>query len=217
MSNPTGIAAAPPDEPGGRPLDARAREALSCFADGELDAAESAAFVRSLCSDPEARREWTLLHVVGDALRSTEVASMHSDTFVARVAQALEAEPAIVAPHARRDTRRIVRRVVLPGVAVAAAAAVLAIVAVPQLAAPDLPAPATVVSLPAAPAKKADAPIPVVSMQAPPAPTVGPSAVGQVERLPELDAYLAAHREQSGTPVMLRSAPYLRTSATVPR
>jgi sigma-E factor negative regulatory protein RseA len=187
-------------------------EALSCLVDGELEAASCPALLQQLCSDPAARRQWTLMHVTGDALRSTEVASLHSEGFAARFASALEAEPAIVAPRAGRG--RFVRRVALPGVAVAAAATVLVFVAVPQLR--DPAGPATVASLP--PAARPAAPVAAPAAAEPASAAAAPRApVVVVERLPELDAYLAAHREQSGTAVMLRSAPYLRTSATVPR
>lgn len=183
-------------------------EALSSLMDGELEAGRCTGLLQQLCTDAHVRRQWTLMHLTGDALRSSEVASLHSESFVARLSSALEAEPAIVAPHARKS-RRFMRRVVLPGAAVAAAASVLVFVAVPQLRGTDS-ASATMAA-----SKSATTPVLAVGEPAAGAATSTNGAV--VIRLPELDAYLAAHREQAGTAVALRSAPYLRTSASVPR
>lgn len=175
------------------------RETLSCLIDGELDAADGAKLLGRLGADPAARRDWLLLHLAGDALRSSDVASLQSDRFLERMGAALEAEPAIVAPRARLDRARLVRRVVLPGAAVAAAAAMLAVIAVPQL--------------------RGDAPAPTQTAKSTPvvAPTSAPAAANQVRRLAELEAYLAAHQELAGGSMMPRTAPYLRASAPVQR
>lgn len=217
MSKQTGSSAEPPHDAN--------LEALSCLVDGELEAGRCTGLLQKLCTDPQVRWQWTLMHVTGDALRSSEVASLHSEAFVARVANALDAEPAIVAPQASRGQRRFIRRVALPAVAVAAAASVLVFVAVPQLRGLDgSPAGSTSVSAAggSTPAGSTPAPSAIVSAPATAVPPVAsmstePAGTVVVQRLPELDAYVAAHREQSGTSMMLRSTPYLRTSATVPR
>jgi sigma-E factor negative regulatory protein RseA len=152
-----------------------------------------------------------MFHLVGDALRSSEVACLQSEKFLSRLDAALEAEPAIVAPRLRRGPVRIVRRVVLPGAAVAAAATMLAVIALPQLRG-ELPGAAQTVTAPAMPS----APVTTVST----APTTRPAAMpaqNEVRRLAELEAYLAAHRELAGGSMMPRSAPYLRASAPAPR
>lgn len=166
------------------------RQAISCLIDGELGDADFKAAVDRLCTDPQARAEWSLLHAVGDALRSSEVAAMHSSAFAARVASAVEREPAIVAPTA---ARRRYQRVVLPGAAIAAAAALLAIVAVPQLrGSVDTQQVATSVPADAQP-------------------------VVEITRVPELERYLRAHRELAGSGmVMPQATPYLRTSNNLP-
>lgn len=174
------------------------RETLSCLIDGELDAADSAKLLGRLGADHAARRDWLLLHLAGDALRSSDVASLQSDRFLARMRAALEAEPAIVAPRARLDLARLVRRVVLPGAAVAAAAAMLAVIAVPQMRGEAPPATQVATSMPV-----------VATTPAP--------AANQVRRLAELEAYLAAHQELAGGSMMPRTAPYLRASAPAQR
>ncbi|MCX8003659.1 MAG: sigma-E factor negative regulatory protein [Burkholderiaceae bacterium] len=120
--------------------DAQCREALSRLIDGELDEAECRRLLARLAADESACREWALLNAACDALRSSDVAALHSSTFVARVRTALDAEPALLAAPAPRP-RRLVQRVALPAVALAAAAGVLAVVALPLLRSPA-PAPA---------------------------------------------------------------------------
>ena len=179
--------------------DARSElELLSCFLDGELDETQCDRWFARLAQDSAVHHEWTLLHLAGDALRSSEVACWHSRDFSARVASAIADEPAIVAPvHAARR-RRLLQRVVLPGAAVAAATAVLAVIVVPMLQGQGGgPVHAT-------------APVPAR------APAVAAAAGGPaIVRSPHIEAYLAAHREVSGAGMMPSSAPLLRASTTL--
>lgn len=187
-------------------------EMLSCLIDGELDPAECAKLLGRLGADRTARRDWLLLHVVGDALRSSDVACLQSDRFLRRMRAALEAEPPIVAPRTRRDRARLVRRVVLPGAAGAAAAAMLAVIALPQLRG-DSPAPAQTASTPAATMVTVPAAMPLV----PVATTPAAGGANEIRRLAELEAYLAAHRELAGSSMVPRTAPYLRASTPAQR
>lgn len=187
--------------------DAVRREELSCLIDGELDAARGRRCLDAVCGDEAARSDWALWHAVGDALRSSEVAALHAPRFGQRLAEALAAEPAIVAPWPRPLSRRTVRRVVLPGAAAVAAAVVLAVVALPMIqgtGAPDAPAGTTEIARASAPpAVRPDtrAPLPVVV----------------VDRSPQLDAYLQAHREMGGGMGLPRTTHYLRhASAAAP-
>jgi sigma-E factor negative regulatory protein RseA len=160
---------------------------LSALVDGELDAEGCAALVERLRGDGEARRAWAMLNCVGDAMRSAEVAALHSEGFVARVSAVLEREPTVLAP-AALPRRAAARRWLLPGAGAAAAAAVLLAVALPsrQALSPE----ATVARAPAAPT------------------TV-------IDRSPQLERYLAAHRELADPSVMPHSTPYVRTSGAV--
>lgn len=189
-----------------------AGETLSCLIDGELDPADCAKLIGRLGADHVARRDWLLLHVAGDALRSSDVACLQSDRFLRRMAAALEAEPPIVAPRARHDRARLVRRVVLPGAAVAAATAMLAVIALPQLRG-DSPAPAQTSSTPPATVVTA----PAAMRLAPVAATPAAGGANEIRRLAELEAYLAAHREFAGSSMMPRTAPYLRASTPAQR
>ena len=168
---------------------------LSALLDGELGADECQALVERLRHDEEACRRWALLNCVGDAIRSAEVASFHSDGFVARVSAALEREPTVLAP-AALPPRSAVRRWLLPGAGAAAAAAVLIAVGLPsqQGSTPE----ATLVK--ASPA---------------PTTTIVRGATPGVDRSPQLERYLAAHRELAEPTLMPHSTPYVRTSGTV--
>jgi negative regulator of sigma E activity len=168
---------------------------LSSLLDGELDAAECEALVERLRRDEDACRAWALLNCVGDAMRSPEVASFHSDGFVGRVSAALQREPTVLAP-AALPPRSTVRRWLLPGVGAAVAAAVLIAVGLPsqQSTAPG----ATVAKAPAGP---------TTTVVAAPTPVI--------DRSPQLERYLAAHRELAEPTLMPNSTPYLRTSGAL--
>ena len=77
---------------------------------------------------PYGRQVWDTYHLIGDVLRSEELAVKPTDLFYARLSKALDAEPAIVAPQRRRYTPV---RLGLSGLAVAAAVASVAWVALP--------------------------------------------------------------------------------------
>jgi sigma-E factor negative regulatory protein RseA len=168
---------------------------LSAFLDGELDAHDCRALMERLGHDDEACRTWALLNCVGDAMRSADVAAFHSSGFVSRVSAALQEEPTVLAP-AALPQRSAVRRWLLPGAGAAAAAAVLIAVGLPsrQGASPE----ATIAKA---------SPTPATAVVA------APAAV--VDRSPQLERYLAAHRELAEPTLMPNSTPYVRTSGAV--
>jgi negative regulator of sigma E activity len=176
------------------------RERLWSLIDGELDRASCAALVDRLCADRDVRRQWVLMNAACDALKSSEVASLHSQGFLDRVSVALEREPTVMAT-ASWSSRRVMLRLVAPGAAVAAAIALLAVFAVPQLRGTD--GGATQVAV--VPAKAASAAKAAADPQA-----------AEIARLAELERYLLAHRELAGGSVMPSSASYLRTSNNLP-
>ncbi|RDU97096.1 sigma-E factor negative regulatory protein [Trinickia dinghuensis] len=115
-------------------------ERLSAFVDGEgLEAPGSFAesFGKVLAEfDHVDRTTWSAYHLIGDALRSDDLAAhpAKSQAFLAGFAARLEAEPHILAPAraASRHGASVLRRRVAPALAVAAAAAVLSWVVIPQ-------------------------------------------------------------------------------------
>lgn len=69
------------------------REQMSALADGQLHGGEFADAVEAATHDAEARESWYLYHLVGDVLRSNELAACgHDRSFVARLSQRLQAE-----------------------------------------------------------------------------------------------------------------------------
>lgn len=200
--------------------EARLRELISCLMDGELDeqaAADRQRCLERLCADEYARSDWALWHLCSDALRSSEVAALHATSFSARVSAALASEPAIVAPRALASApearHRMIRRVMLPGAAAAAAVAMLTVVALPMLRGTDGVAPVEVAgvggvsqpsgtlirTVPVSAAVVRDLPASMAQR----ARTMDPS---------RFDIYLSAHSQMSGTLGLPRTSPYLRQS-----
>ncbi len=182
-----------------------ARETLSCCMDGELEQALSHACLEQTCRDPRARADWTLWHAAGDALRSGDVACWHSEQFSGRFSEALAVEATLLAPR-RFDREHFVRRVLLPGSAIAAAAAMLVIVALPQLrGSPEQMAAAQDTKSVRNPPS---GPVPGIS-----APAAAPQeSLAEELMSPQLERYLAAHREMTSGSVMTRSVLYLRAA-----
>jgi sigma-E factor negative regulatory protein RseA len=168
---------------------------LSALLDGELDADQCKALVEHLRQDQDACQTWAIFNCVGDAMRSADVASFHSTSFVARVSAELEREPTVLAP-AGLPQRSAVRRWLLPGAGAAAAAAVLIVVGLPWR-----QATLSETSVAKAPSGPATAVV------------AAPATV--IDRSPQLERYLAAHRELAEPTVMPNSTPYVRTSGAL--
>jgi sigma-E factor negative regulatory protein RseA len=82
------------DEPDPRPW-------LSALVDGEADAAEAARGLAAWAdSQPLARQRWHLYQLIGDVLRSEDLASApdHDARFLRRLRGRLDREPALLAP-----------------------------------------------------------------------------------------------------------------------
>jgi sigma-E factor negative regulatory protein RseA len=165
--------------------------------DGELGPDETRLLLQSLCSDDALRSEWTAFHVVGDALRSQEVAAEHSTAFCSRVSAAIAREPTVLALRATSHWLPA-RRYLGPGLAVAASVAVISFVAVPLMRSPA-PAPATV-----AQATAPSAPVVVAADEG------TRRAAATVANVRAMQAYLAAHRELTTGVALPRATPYLR-------
>lgn len=178
--------------------DAEARERLSALVDGELDAAAGNRALEALLASEAARADWADWHAVGDALRAAELAVDHRPGSEARLLQALAAEPVVLAPRALAWRPGWLTRIVLPTTAVAAAAALLAVVALPLM------------------REDAKAPAAEVATVASAASTVAPPAAGPVLRSPEVETYLTAHREFAGARGLSQPAPILRTAIDTP-
>ena len=84
-------------------------EELSALADGELDDSGVSRACLLWCQESESRQTWHAYHLIGDVLRSEDLASSPGRDLagLARLRQRLALEPAVLAPEtavrARQD------------------------------------------------------------------------------------------------------------------
>ena len=153
---------------------------ISALLDGELDDESAAELVDWLGRDGDAQRAWRAYHLIGDAMRGSRALS---DSFTARVAARLSAEPALLAPARPRAEAR-------KWLVLSAAASVAAVSLVSWLAfAPQRDAAMPQAQVTQAPAK-------------PPAIVPLPSGTND---------YLLAHQGFSPRTSLQGMAPYVRT------
>jgi sigma-E factor negative regulatory protein RseA len=182
-------------------------ERLSAFVDGELFGEEHVNLDKFLADfDGDDRAAWSSYHLIGDALRSDDLAvsPARSSAFLSDFAVRLESEPHVLAPASGSVTRRLLglRRRVVPAFAVAAAAATLTWIVVPQLqGVPGGPG-AQIASL----QSHGDA-VQRVAMASVPAQD------SNIIRDASLDQYLEAHQQFAQQPVMAGSMPVIRAAS----
>jgi sigma-E factor negative regulatory protein RseA len=193
------------------------RQRLSALADGEAAGAEADAACRAWRDDAEARRTWHAYQLIGDVMRSDELArpATADAAFLSRLRERLADEPVVLAPEplpaasvavAGPDRARSgMPRWLLPSAVAAGFVAVAGVLVVTRLSAPETGAPVL--------AQGAARTAPGVV----PASATSPLAAGGVTGLPmlrdpQLDAYLQAHQATRGRGAlavpggMLRSA-----------
>ena len=180
-------------------------ERLSAFVDGEgLDAPSFDELLAEF--DHVDRTTWSAYHLIGDALRSDDLAvhPAKSDTFLAGFAARLEAEPHILVPHsgASRRGASVLRRRAAPALAVASAAAMLSWAVIPQW--HGFGTQATVQT--AATNANAD------GMQSVAMTNVPGAAEGNIIRDAQLDQYLEAHQQFAQQPMAVGSMPLIRAA-----
>ena len=181
-------------------------ERLSALVDGEsFEGPDNGQFLAEL--DRADRAAWAHYHLIGDALRSDELAlaPAKSAAFMARFSVALDAEPHLLAPAAAPAAPKLhaLRRRLAPAFAVAAAAATLTWIVVPQM-------------------QRMNAPTQVASVVAPQQAGLQRVTVAQatpqdvnIIRDASLDQYLEAHQQFAQQPVVPGSMPLIRAAASV--
>jgi sigma-E factor negative regulatory protein RseA len=202
------------------------QEQISALSDSELSD-EHVELALAALRQPDGRFTWDVFHQIGDVLRSDEVMHVFSPDFAARMKERLDAEPTIMAPMPKSNFLRqpmgatgsalfgrsgaSFRRFGIP--AAAAAVAVVALIASPQLrvamkggASPDTMAPIMVVSQ----ARPAASYATVASDSSPSMNGVGPVQNGVILRDPRIDEYLLAHQRFS--PSLYSTAQYARSA-----
>jgi len=194
-------------------------ERVSAFVDGEsFDGSGDISQFLSGFTQKD-RAAWSDYHLIGDALRSDDLAAspVTSSAFMNAFSARFEAEAHVFAPAAipaataELTRSRMFRRRVMPAFAVAAAAATLTWIVVPQLQGVDSHNGVQMASL----SSQSSDHVQRVAMASVPAATLrSPVAEANIIRDASLDQYLEAHQQFSQQPVMPGSMPLIRTAAT---
>lgn len=177
---------------------ARQRQALSGLMDGDPGDTEQA--LQAWRGDVRGRADWHTYHLIGELMRSDDV---HVDPerdagFLAGVRERLDQEPVVLAPAApgRPWNAWLRPAAVAAGFCVVAGVLVMTRVSAPGGGAEDRPA--------------------TLASQGPAA-AASSSAEGTLIRSAELDRYLSAHRQYSGTSALAAPGGLVRNAAaTVP-
>ena len=175
------------------------REMISALADGQLDGDAFAQCVQLAAMDDAARDAWHTYHLIGDVLRSSDLAGgMPSQRFLANVQARLGEERIEI--HAATQPQQVVVREAANDFRWKLAAGVASVAAVSAIAwslvggVPD------------------KAPSGQLAVAAPPAGTVlAATNQGPMIRDPRLDELLAAHRQLGGA-ALVAPAGYLRNA-----
>lgn len=206
-----------------------AREAWSALVDGQADAAEVSQLCGQWRGDRRLRETWHAYHLIGDALRSDELAGGARDAaFVGKLRARLASEPVVLAPQpgdgratslaAASTRRRLLRRWAAPVGVAAGVALVAGTLTVTRLAPPSAGTAQASLSA-AAPAAMVPVAKKATDIASDEVLASADGAAVRVVRDPRLDSYLAAHKQLQGanalgpTPEFLRSATYMSAAS----
>lgn len=195
------------------------RQRISLFVDGEADAAAAQSIASAWRDDPALRRTWHSYHLIGDVLRSDElaIAPSRDEQFLQRLRDRMALEPVVLAPAVKpspplQDERHAPTRAAAGFAALrsrrrrwqapaAMAAGVVAVVGVAVMMRGGDPAAG---GSPVVLAGGASSPITVVAVPAPQpqpvaltSPTTDPTTHRSIIRDPRIDSYFQAHRQFS--------------------
>lgn len=181
---------------------------LSALMDGEVADAEAERALRRWRDDERARADWHVYHLVGDVLRSSDLAQApaHDEAFVQTLRQRLAQLPVVLAPASSQASARRIRRRWVGSAAVAAGFVAVAgvMLVVTQMGLPGgEPTGALLASQPAVSA-------PVLRVANLPA----TGGEGVLIRDAQLDRYLEAHR-QFGPSAALLPGGVVRSAVSV--
>ena len=197
-----------------------AKERLSALADGELDSAGVAPSCSAWARSEELRGDWHAWHLIGDVLRSQDLAADpdRDRGFCAAVRMRLEKEPVVLAPTsmgpaAAGGLSRSVRRGPWTAAGAVAAGVVLVVGTFALVRPGDAPVSSRLAlgDAPATLAASAVAAAPAAPATAEPVAIVADS---KIIRDAQLNRYLEAHQQFAGTSALGVPSAFLR-SATV--
>jgi sigma-E factor negative regulatory protein RseA len=200
--------------------DRSALENLSALTDGELDSAATAKACAAWRDDPAQRSAWHAYQLIGDVLRSEDLAASarRDAAFVAALRARLANEPVVLAPEteaapaaavARRGSRWswMAPTAVAAGFVMVTGALLVTRAPVPS---------GTPSQLAATPFGVSQQPVAVPTLAASETLQVERRAVGANGKLirdPRLDRYLAAHQQFAGTSALGVPSGFLRNAA----
>ena len=190
--------------------DAAARERLSALMDGELDSAAVAQACVHWRESAEIRSSWSGYHLIGDAMRSDDLAVDPGGdaSFLAAFRARLQVEPVILAPQPLESSAPVAQRL-------NAARGARRSWAAPSAVAAGFVAVAGVVLALRAPGPSLE-PTATASIAARPTVLAGEAQAmvvnGQLLRDARLDRYLAAHKQFAGSSALGVPSGFLRNA-----
>jgi len=194
------------------------RQQLSALMDGELGGAEVARLCRDWRDDGELRVIWHAYHLIGDVMRSEDLAhdARHDEAFLQALRRRLAQEPVVMAPAAAIATQAPVRRRrwAAPLAVAAGFVAVAGVMVVTRLAAPGTDAPQALIASQPAPAGAA---LRVSTAPSPAAAVPGSGVEGVLIRDAQLDRYLQAHKQYGPSAVLVPGGVVRSTASAVPQ
>jgi len=193
-------------------------EDLSALVDGEIDANAAARLAGQWRDDAALRSRWHAYHLIGDVLRSDDLAQANRDAALwAAVHERIAQEPVVLAPEVKTAAARVPRRWMASAAVAAGFVAVAGALVVTGTPGGRESAPAQIARAPESIAPVAQ----VAQVAAAPASTVigsnderAAAANSAVIRDARLERYLAAHQQFGGSSALgvpsgfLRSATY---------
>ena len=187
------------------PFDKSAKERLSALADGEIDGVDPASLCAGWTADEGLRRDWHTWHLIGDVLRSDDLASdpRRDRLRCAAIRARLQQEPVVLAPS--RDRAGQCGRWAVGG---AIAAGLVLAVGTFVVIHPTNDAAPVLARADSAPIVPAAAPVAGGS------PTGDEPVVADMRliRDAQLDRYLAAHKEFAGSSALGVPSAFLRSA-----
>jgi sigma-E factor negative regulatory protein RseA len=183
--------------------------ALSSMADGQASADAQARCLALWASDPEARERWRDYQLIGDVLRSQELAhdSAHDAAFLSALRSRLTHEPTVLRLKQPAAAVPRARAWGVPMAAMAGVAAVAGVVVVLR-GAPESGAPMLA-------AQGGAAPVVASSMAAAQVPLAAQTVNGRLIRDARLERYFAAHRQSANGAALQMPGAVVRSVDTI--
>lgn len=192
-------------------LDAQRWQRLSALCDGEADAAEAQLSFDGWRDDAQLRARWHTYQCIGDVMRSDDLAgdAQHDQAFLLALRARMASEPVVLAPRPLPALEPAAAPVAVGAVAPVrrqrwAAPAAMAAGVMAVAGALVVIRSTTALVDPALDPVAATSPAPTIQMAnvTAVAPAASEAAAGEMLRNPELDRYLAAHRQFAQGPAL---------------